>query len=268
MRCVRFLFLLLAVTSPLLHAAEPADGVPPLLFEAMTRIAENFDRWAYTETLHMTNEHGTPQPETIVRFDPSRPYEEQYQPILVKGKAPTEHDLKMYRRRGLNRGEKLAKDEAAGKAPGTQPPTFKLNGGSASIDLAHASVVGETAESVTYEVPLKNDGRETIPVEKFQLIARVNKQRQAFENVALKVRSSFRMKLLVKVKSGDASVDFAVVDPHHAPALTHITGDATASVMFMTFGGSFDLTRADFKRVKPYSERFGVKIGPMKALNF
>ena len=47
-----------------------------------------------------------------------------------------------------------------------------------------------------------------------------------------------------------------------------ITGDATATILFMKFGGSLDLRRTDFKRVRPYSERFGVKIGPMKALEF
>ena len=247
-------------------AAEP--GVPPLLYDALGKLAQDFDRWAYTETVQVMDEHGVSKSETVVRFDPSRPYAEQYQPLKIEGKPPTEHQLKEYRRRGEKRAEKFAKQEAEGKTPGSEPPRLSMNGGTASIDLARAAVVSETADSVTYEVPLRNDGRGTIPVEKFQLLARVSKPRRAFENVALRVRSSFRVKLVVKVKSGEASVDFAEVDPAHNPVPVAIAGDATATILFMKFGGSLDLRRTDFKRVRPYSERFGVKIGPMKALEF
>jgi hypothetical protein len=76
------------------------------------------------------------------------------------------------------------------------------------------------------------------------------------------------VKLVVKVKTGEANIDFVRVDPAHNPVPAGISGDATATVLFMKFGGGFDLKRTDFKRVKPYSERFGVKIGPLKALDF
>jgi hypothetical protein len=264
------LWLALAASAAAGELAAPADeaGIPPLLFDALAKVAQDFDRWAFTETVKVTDEHGAPQPETVVRFDPSKPYAEQYLPLKIKGKPPTERQLRDYRRRGVKRGEKFAKEEAEGKAPGSGLPRFGINGGTASIDLAHTTVVSETADSVTYEVPLRNDGHGTIPVEKFQLMARVGKSRRAFENVALKVRSAFRVKLVVKVKSGEASLDFAPVDPQHHPVLTAVSGDATATVLFLKFGGSFDLKRTDFKRVKPYSERFGVKIGPLKALDF
>ena len=44
--------------------------------------------------------------------------------------------------------------------------------------------------------------------------------------------------------------------------------DYSASVLFVKKADSFEATRADFQRVKPYSERFGVKIGPLRALPF
>lgn len=263
--------LLFAITAVAEDAPPPsADeaGVPPLLLDALRKVAGDFDRWAFTETVQATDEHGAPKGETIVRFDPSKPYAEQYQPIKVHGKPPTERQLKDYRRRGERRGEKLMKQEAEGKAPGSQLPRFNLNGGTAAIDLARATVVGESAASVTYEVPFRNEGWATIPVDKFQLLARVNRQSRAFENVALRLRSAIRVKLVVKIKSGEASVDFGAVDPQRAPTVTAVTGDASASVLFLKFGGSVDLKRTEFKRVKPYSERFGVKIGPLKALDF
>jgi hypothetical protein len=248
-------------------AAEPGE-VPPLLYVALGKVARNFDRWAYTETRMVTDEHGVPKRETVIRVDPSKPYAEQYQPLKIEGKPPTERQLKDYRRRGEKRGERLAREEAAGKIPGSEPPRFGINGSTATVDLAHAVVASENADSVTYEVPLKNDGHGTLPVEKFQLFARVNRQRGVFENVALRVRSAFRVKLVVKVKSGEASVDFATVDARHDPVPVEMTGDATATVLFMKFGGSFDFKRTDFQRVKPYVERFGVQIGPLKALDF
>jgi hypothetical protein len=33
-------------------------------------------------------------------------------------------------------------------------------------------------------------------------------------------------------------------------------------------GGNYSATRTDFKRVKPYSERFSVKLPPMKFLDY
>ena len=266
-------FSLLIAFAGLTAAEEPpaltaAPEVPPLLMDALGKIAANFDRWAYTETRTMTDEHGVPQPETVIRFDPSKPYEEQYLPLKIKGKPPTEGQLKDFRKRGVKRGEKFAKQEAEGKVPGSELPRFGFNGGTAAIDLEHATVASENADSVTYEVPLRNDGHGTLPVEKFQLFARVNRATHGFENVALKVRSAFRVKLVVKVKSGEASVDFAAVDATHDALPVTMSGDATATVLFMKFGGGFDFKRTEFARVKPYGDRFGVKIGPLKALDF
>lgn len=247
---------------------EASPEVPPLLYAALEKIARNFDRWAYTEARMITDEHGVAKGETVIRFDPSRPYAEQFKPLKIEGRPPTARQLRDYRRRGEKRGERLAREEEEGRVPGSGPPRFGIGGSTASVDLAHAVVAGETADTVTYEVPLRNDGHGTLPVEKFQLFVRVNRQHGAFENVALRVRSAFRVKLVLKVKTGEANVDFGMVDPSHDPVPTAVSGDATASVLFMKFGGSFDLRRTAFKRVKPYSERFGVKIGPLKALDF
>ncbi|MBS0662631.1 MAG: hypothetical protein JSR48_05160 [Verrucomicrobia bacterium] len=243
-------------------------GVPPLLYDALAKLAQNFDRWAFTETLQVMDDKGRKKHEAIVRFDPSKPYAEQFHPLSINGKPPTERQLKEYRKRGEKRGDKLLKEEAEGKTPASEVPRFNINGGSASIDLGRATVVAEDEHTVTYEVPLKNDDRATIPVERFQLLGRVNRSTHAFENVSLRLKAAIRMKLIVKIKSGEASVDFGPVDATHAPVVKSVTGEAAASVLFLKFGGTVDVKRGDFKRVKPYGERFGVKIGPLKALDF
>ena len=242
--------------------------VPPLLLDALTKLSQDFDRWAYTETRNATDSNGKSKGETVVRFDPSKPYAEQYTPLKVDGQPPKEKQLKDYRKRGERRGERLARDEAAGKTPGSFDTRLRMNGENALVDLPHATMAGETETSVTFLVPLRRDEKTTLPVEKFELLARVSKERRAFEHVSLRLRDSFRMKLVVKVQSGDANIDFTVVDPKFVPVPSEFRGGGAVSVMFIKFGGTFDLKRTDFQRVKPYSEKFGVKIGPLKALDF
>ena len=262
--------LLIVARVRAVEAAPPAmdPPVPPLLLDALTKLSEDFDHWAYTETRASTNPSGIPKGETIVRFDPSKPYAEQYTPLKIDGQPPTERQLKNYQTRGERRGDRLMRDEAAGKTPGPDLPRLHLGSDNSAIDLEHATIASEADTIVTFNVPLRKDAYGTLPVEKLELLARVNKERRAFENVSLRVRESFRVKLLVKVKGGAASVDFGVVDPKFVPVMTSMAGEGTATVLFLKFGGSFDVKRTDFRRVKPYSERFGVKIGPLKALDF
>jgi hypothetical protein len=39
-------------------------------------------------------------------------------------------------------------------------------------------------------------------------------------------------------------------------------------VAFVPIGRRYDLKHEDFKRVKPYADRFGVQIGTMKTIDF
>lgn len=268
MRRWMFLLTCLVVCARADDTAGPEKSVPPLLLEALAKLAQDFDRWAYTETRSGTDARGNPRGETVVRFDPSKPYAEQYTPLKIRGAAPTERQIKDYRKRGERRGRELEREESGGKIMSPEFGRFRLNGENAPVDLARAVVEGETAATITYNVPLQRDEMTTLPVEKFELLARINKERHELENVALRLRDSFRMKLVVKVQSGAANVDFAVVDPKFAPVVASVSGQGLASVLFVKFGGNFELRRTDYQRVKPYGDRFGVKIGPMKALDF
>jgi hypothetical protein len=58
------------------------------------------------------------------------------------------------------------------------------------------------------------------------------------------------------------------VDPKFTPLLTGVQAEGAGSILFISIGGSFDLRRTDFQRVKPYRERVDVKIGPLKVLDF
>jgi hypothetical protein len=136
------------------------------------------------------------------------------------------------------------------------------------IDVMKSSIASETATQLVYEVPLLKIGNERFPPEKFLVLARVNKDGPRLENVSVRLRDSFRSKLVVKVKAGEGSLDFATVDPKFPPTLVGIQGSAVASILFINIGGTMALKRTELKHVKPFDERFDVQIGTLKAIDF
>lgn len=245
------------------RAATPDEAA--LLNELLHTTANDLRRWAYTEHRVMRDHEGKVKSDHLVRYDPSKPYAEQWTPIKINGKDPSERDVARYRRRG-----EQSPEAKQGPVPGVQV------GGRDSkrvalgevIDVPRASIASETATHLVYEIPLRKIGNERFPPEKFIVHARVRKEGKMLENVSAKLRESFRSKLVVKVKSGEGSIDFAQVDPQHPPTMVKVAGDAAASVLFFNVGGSMDLTRTDLKRVRPFDERFEVQIGNLKAIDF
>jgi hypothetical protein len=250
-----FPLLLLAAVLPL--RAE----VPKLLQDAVQKLALDTDRWAYTQTLVEKDDKGRPKQEVVVRFDPSLPYAEQYRPLSVDGKTPAEADLKKYRAQGERRGKQLEREERVGPDP-------KRKSVGELMDIERATIAEETATSVTYAVPLKKEGNNRFPPEKFLVTARVSKERAAFERVEAKLREPMREKLVLKIKAGEGSVDFTPVDPKYAPQMTAVRGNASGSILFVPVGRAYEVKREEFKRVKPYGDRFQVQIGALKAIDF
>lgn len=239
------------ITAPQSSAANgpAASRTPPLLAEAIRKSSLDAERWAYTQTTISRDRDGQVKEETIVRYDPSLPFEEQWTPLKMDGKDPTESQIKRYR-------ENKAKRSKSRRSLGEL------------LDLGQAVVAEETASTVTYAVPLIKDDNQRLPPEKFRVTARVNKDSQAFENVAVRLREALRMKLVFKLKSGEADLEFARIDPKYAPPIAALRADGEGSILFVKVGGNYAATRTDFKRVTPYSERFKVKLGEMKFLDY
>ncbi|MEY4938973.1 MAG: hypothetical protein RIQ93_708 [Verrucomicrobiota bacterium] len=242
------------------HQATARDATPEeknALEDAVRNFAADYTRWACTETTIQLDEKGKPKRQSVVRYDPSRPYEEQWTPLEINGKPPTGKETARYRRRGL-----LARKREE------NPETDPRKALGEVIQFERATVVSAGADGMVFEVPLSKADNVRFPPEKFRVFVRLAPDGKTLANVSLRLRESFRMKVLAKVKSGDGSLDFSVIDPKFAPALSSMKGDASVSVLFVSVGGTIDLQRSDFKRVKPYNERFGVQIGPLKALDF
>lgn len=222
---------------------------PELLHQAIERYAADAERWAYTQTVVGRNRKGVVSENRVARYDPSQPYEEQWTLLMIDGQEPGEKERKKFRKER----EKRRKNRT------TLGEILKFE---------EATLREETATSVTYEVPLRKDDNQRLPPEKFMVTVRVNKELRAFENIAVRVRESLRVALVAKVKSGGVDFTFATVDPAFAPTITALKAEAEASVMFVKVGANYDLKRAEFKRVTPYSERFKVRIAPMQFLDF
>jgi len=59
---------------------------------------------------------------------------------------------------------------------------------------------------------------------------------------------------------------FTTVDPKLSLALSALRTHYSATVLLVKKAEICETARGDFQPVKPYSEKFGVKIGPMRAL--
>jgi len=228
---------------------------------ALLQVARDQSRWAYTETRVVKDDKGRVREATVVRFDPSKPYPEQYTPLEIEGRPPSEKQLREYRRKGERRGQRLERAEG----PQERSNKWSLRD---AVDISSATIVREDDQAVDFELPLHKLENGPFPPEKFQVIARLDRSAGRVETVAVRLREPMRAKLVLKIKSGDATIAFTTVDPKFAPAMTAVHGDASASILFVNVGADFALTRSDLKRVKPYGDRFGVEIGPTQALDF
>lgn len=234
-----------------------------LLVEALQKTAADMSRWAYTESRLMRDEKGKVKRDEVVRYDPSKPYAEQWTPISTNGKPPTPKELERARKRGEAAQKRDEKREL-----GTQPDNRVSLGEVIEPQKALIVTADAPANILVYQIPLRQAGNNRFPPEKFEVLARIDRDTRALQRIDVRLRDSFRVKLIAKVKSGDATLEFGTVDPKHAPTLTAVRGDAQISILFVSVGGELEIKRTELKHVKPFNERFDVQIGTLKAIDF
>jgi hypothetical protein len=237
-------------------------GEMGMLNEVLHRTANDYARWAFTEHRVVKDDKGKVKSELLLRYDPSKPYAEQWMPLAIDGKPPSERDFDKYRRMGERRTPVDVTRPMASGSSKRRPTLGEL------IDVPRSSIAAETDTHLIFDVALVKQGNERFPPDKFQVLTRIRKEGEVLENISVRLRESFRAKLVVKVKSGEGSLDFAAVDPKYPPALVSITADAAGSILFVNIGRAVVLNRTDQKHVKLYDERFDVQIGSLKAIDF
>lgn len=240
-----FLVGLLLLATPLPGWAE----VPALLDEAIRKFAADHHRWAYTQHMVMQDRKGKVKEETVVRFDPSRHYDEQWTLLRKNGREATEAEVKKHRRERAKR----AKDR---KTLGEL------------LDLPKAALLSETAEEVRFEVPLRQDEDSRLPPEKFQVVIHVDRAAGTLRLIELNLRAAWRVAGVVKIKAGEGWIRFEPVAEGFGPAVTAVSVGGTGSILLIPVGGRSDATRTEFKRVTPYDERFQVQVGPLQTIDF
>lgn len=254
---------------------------PALLNDAFNALVEDQGRWAFTET-HAAVRDGRPLEESSFRVDPSAPYAEQNKALKIRGKPPTEKQLKEAADRGERAGkrrlEQQQKEVPAPSAPLGNPRVRRadevqlwVSGQKVTPEIDLAKVVREDETSVTYEVPMHPEGRSesNAILDRFELTACVNKQSHQFERATIRQRASLRVKLIAKISDTLLVFEFSTPDPRHPAVLTKAVVDTHVRLLFgKEHAMHNEMVRTELKHVTPYDERFGVKLGPIRTIEF
>src|SRR5258708_1490675 len=240
--------LFLGVVWLVLAALGARAEAPALLDAAHQKLVADEDHWAYTQTTHRVDKD---EGETIARYDPSQPEDKQWQLIKYKGRVPTDHEIRTY----LKRKEKERKQRE-------QKSLGDL------IDVDNAKVHQDAANETVFELPLKKDASNRFPPAKFQMLMTVDKKHEALVHFTLKSREAFRMIGVAKVNAVEVDGTLKTIDERYAPQPSFIKASGNGSILFVKMGAAAEIAWTDFKRVTPYKDRFGVKVGDVKALDF
>ena len=243
----------------LLGALRIRAETPALLNEAVIKLIENDEHWAYTRTTQPYDKEGRPKGGlTIEHYDPSQPYGSQWTLIQYRGHPPTESDISSWKS-----AKKKMANERHERTLGDV------------LDVDHATMISETPTVATFDVPIVKDASKRFPADKLQVLMQVDKAREALLSFSVQQREKFRvgglvgMAAVASVDTVDVEGRLQWVDDKFAPVLTYVKGNGSGHVFgFFRVGAGSELHYSDFKRVKPYADRFGVKIGDVKALDF
>jgi hypothetical protein len=212
----------------------PATDAQRTLFaDAYGKLGTEQDQWAYTETSRGVGDKRV----LVTRVDPSKPEAERCVLLSIDGRAPTPEEVQQWRDDGGD----------LSKALGDLPPLASL------VDLKDLRVAQEESEAVVFELPIRGGSAE-FPAEKFQAVFRVNKATRGFEDIAVKLRDSFRVAGVVKITEAGLHAQFQTFDPAHAPQPILLRGGGAARIVLVKVARDFETTRSDFKHVEPTEE--------------
>ena len=236
----------------LLNLTVTPAAVPSLLEAALQKLQADENHWAYTQTTQVFDRQGEPEDGvTVERFDPSLPYDQQWTLLQQDGRAPTAREERAWRKR-KDREMKRREEKSLGEI----------------MDLERAREVERYAGQVVFEVPLQPGASRRLPAEKFAVLMAVDESSATLSEFMLKTTDSFRALGGEKVDRIEIKADFAMVDPQYVPQPRRIVASGAGRLLFFRVGGSAEITWSEFKRVKPYEDRFDVQIGELKVFGF
>lgn len=221
---MRWFFLLMVLSSTVLGRTEDAA----LLQKVATNWLDERDHWAFTQLVREFDGKELKQ-ERVERYDPSKGDEARWELISINGQPPTEKE----------RAEWQARKNKKHRKP---RPGIREN-----FDFANAKVVGETADTVRYALPLRSGVEWLFPISKVELLITINKRGPALEQVQARISEPFRVALgLAKILDIDLDVQMEpppTVDPADAKP------SGTAHAVVTKLGDRVEYYWSDFKRV-------------------
>lgn len=250
-RCLLIALLTLAPLVAQLRAADDLAGAPAPLAEALKKLLADEGHWASTRTSRYFDKKGALERTDVERHDPSVPDEHQWRLLLRNGRPPTVAEERSWRR---TREREMRR---RGRPLG------------AIMDFAAAALAEETRTHWVYSVPIKPGASRRLPAEKFYVLAQVSKERSELDRVAIRTTEAFRVAGVAQVENVEADAKFGVIDGQYAAQPQSFTATGSAKIAWMfRVGGRLETEWSEFQRVVPYSSRFSVTIGELKALDF
>lgn len=231
---------------------DPLYGVPKPLAAAFRSFGRDAHRWAYTARTVTRNRRGRIVQDQVARYDPSLHYDEQWTLLLQEGKEATDKQVQEHRKRKLKLDRKRK--------------TF-----GELLELKQAVELPGSPEGpgvIVYAVPLSREGNDRFPVDKVEVLVRISAPGHELLGLEMRLREAVRAAGVAKIKSGTASFGFVTPQEEFGPALARVKLDLTASVLFFPVEQHTEEARTEFKRVTPYDDRFTVKPGPLKMIDF
>lgn len=199
---------------------------------AIGKLGAANEAWAYTETSRGIEDRRL----IVMRFDPSKPESERSTLVSVDGKPPTSVQLQQWRDDGGD----------VQKALGDIPPLATV------VDMRHVRVFKEEADTVTFELPMR-DGTGDFSPDKFQALFRVNKPHGSFEEITVKLRGALSAGV-AKVTEAGFEMRFQRMGSESSSQLVWLKAGGGARVLLVKLSRSLEVTRSDFRRVIPAAE--------------
>lgn len=228
-------------------------AVPAPLADAIQKLIHDEDHWAYTQRTQRFNKAGEPDGgPTIERYDPSLPIDEQWQLIQYSGHKPTESELGKWRRQKAHQqkhhGEKTLGD---------------------FLDLEHATLFSSVPDRLTFLVPLTKNSIGRFPADKLEVFMNVDPAQHTLTSFSLRPKGVFHLAGVIRIDGGEFEGRMQTILPKYAPTFVWGRGSGYGKVLgIFKVGMGGEVNLSDFKRVMPFNDRFDVKIGDIKALNF
>ncbi len=226
-------------------------GAPPVLDAALQKLIADDDRWASTRTMRVYDKDGRLERTDVERYNPSLPPDDQWRLVLRNGTPPSAGEVRSWQR------QREREMRRRGRPLG------------AILDFPRATVADETAADVIFTVPILPGASRRLPAEKFYVLMQVSKERGELVRFALRTTEAFRVVGVARVDNVEADAHFGVIDPQYVAQPVKVTAAGAGRVVWLfRVGGRAEISWSDFQRVQPYSDRYNVTIGELKALDF